>query len=182
MGKPCTEIDETTRRFIEAQRVFFVGSAPLDRNGHVNVSPKGLDTLRILDPRTVAYLDLTGSGVETIAHAKENGRVTLMFCSFEGPPKILRLYGRSSVVEPHQREFESLRGRFPDYPGARAIIVIALSRVADSCGYAVPILHYEKEREQLAAWTRNRGPQGLETYRREKNRSSIDALPGLTDA
>src|ERR1700686_3975497 len=115
VGKHYATIDETARKFIEAQPVFFVGSAPLSADGHVNVSPKGLDTLRILGPRTVAYLDLTGSGIETVAHLKENGRIVLMFCAFQGPPKIFRLHGRGRVVEHHQPEFASLQGHFPSH-------------------------------------------------------------------
>ena len=182
MAKHSTTIDDSNRKFILAQPVFFVGSAPLDPNGHVNVSPKGLDSFRILGDSTVAYLDMTGSGVETIAHLKENGRIVLMFCSFQGPPKILRLYGQGRVVEPQQTEFPDLAAHFPNYDGTRAIIVVEVSRVADSCGYAVPLLKYEGERDQLSAWARKQGPERLEEYRLEKNQRSIDGLPGLEAA
>jgi hypothetical protein len=140
---------------------------------------QGLDTLRILGAVTVAYLDLTGSGIETVAHLKENGRIVLMFCSFQGPPRILRLYGRGHVVEPQQGDFPDLAPHFPEYEATRAIVVIEVSRIADSCGYGVPLLRYEGERDQLSAWARNRGPEGLKNYRVEKNQRSIDGLPGL---
>ncbi len=150
-------------------------------NGHVNLSPKGLDSLRIIAPTTVAYMDLHGSGIETIAHAKENGRITLMFCAFEGPPRILRLYGRSRHINPQDREYEKLRSNFPDYESPRALIVVEVNRIADSCGYGVPLFRYEGQREQLLAWARSRGPAGLRTYRRERNRYSIDGLEGVRE-
>jgi hypothetical protein len=179
VGKTRSMIDEVVRKFIEAQRVFFAASAPLDAGGHVNLSPKGLDTFRILGPTTVAYVDFNGSGVETIAHLKENGRIVLMFCAFEGPPNIFRLYGHGRVVEPHEAEFAALAESFPNHEDARAIIVVELTRVTDSCGYGVPLFKYEGEREQLHAWARHRGPEGLKAYRQEKNRRSIDGLPGV---
>jgi hypothetical protein len=179
VGKTRSMIDEVVRKFIEAQRVFFAASAPLDAGGHVNLSPKGLDTFRILGPTTVAYVDFNGSGVETIAHLKENGRIVLMFCAFEGPPNIFRLYGHGRVVEPHEAEFAALAESFPNHEDARAIIVVELTRVTDSCGYGVPLFKYEGEREQLHAWARHRGPEELKAYRQEKNRRSIDGLPGV---
>jgi hypothetical protein len=181
VGKVYPMIDDSVRKFIEAQPLFFVGSAPLDPGGHVNVSPKGLDTLRILGPSTIAYLDLTGSGIETVSHLKENGRIVLMFCNFQGPPKILRLYGRGRVIEPGHMEFESLANHFPVYDGARAVILMEISRIADSCGYGVPLLAYEGQRSQLPAWSKKLGPAGLEKYRREKNSRSIDGGPGLEE-
>jgi hypothetical protein len=180
MGKLFPAIDESVRQFIQAQHVFFVGSAPLDLDGHINLSPKGLDTFRILGPTTVGYLDLTGSGIETVAHLKENGRITLMFCAFQGPPNILRLYGKGRAIEPHQPGFAELAGHFPKYDGIRSVIVVEISRIADSCGYAVPLLRYEGERTQLTAWAGKKGLEGLRTYRAQKNRESIDGLPGLT--
>jgi len=180
MGRIRSEIDDEARKFIEAQRMFFVGSAPLDANGHVNLSPKGLDTFRILGPTTVAYVDFNGSGVETIAHLKENGRIVLMFCAFQGPPDIFRLYGHGRVVEPHEPEFAALAQSFPTCENARSIIVVELTRIKDSCGYGVPLFKYEGEREQLQAWARNRGPERLKAYREEKNRQSIDGLPGVS--
>lgn len=174
-------IDDVARNFIEAQHVFFVASAPLDAGGHVNLSPKGLDTFRILGPTTIAYVDFNGSGVETIAHLKENGRIVLMFCAFQGPPNIFRLYGHGRVVEPHDAEFASLAESFPAHENVRSIIVVELTRVTDSCGYGVPLFKYEGEREQLQAWARNRGPERLKAYRKEKNRHSIDGLPGVSE-
>jgi hypothetical protein len=180
VGKIRSQIDDVAREFIEAQHVFFVASAPLDAAGHVNLSPKGLDTFRILGPTTVAYVDFTGSGVETIAHLKENGRIVLMFCAFQGPPNIFRLYGHGRVVEPHQAEFAALAESFPDHENARSIVVVELTRVTDSCGYGVPLFKYDGERTQLHAWARHRGPEGLKAYREEKNRRSIDGLPGIS--
>jgi hypothetical protein len=179
MGKLSSSIDDSIREFIAAQPVFFVGSAALAANGHINVSPKGLDTFRILSPTTVAYLDMTGSGIETIAHVKENRRIILMFCGFQGPPRILRLHGMGTVIEPHQQEFSELRSHFPDYEGARAIILVDLMRVSTSCGFGVPLLRYESGRDQLQKWTRAKGPEGLRMYRQQKNDRSIDDLPGL---
>jgi Pyridoxamine 5'-phosphate oxidase len=172
-------IDESAKKFIEAQLVFFVGSAPLDASGHVNVSPKGLDTLRILGPTSVAYLDLTGSGIETVSHLKENGRIVLMFCAFEGPPKILRVHGRGRVVEPGQARFAELASHFPEYAGARSIILIEVTRVADSCGFGVPLLEFKGQRTQLPAWAHKKGSEGLKVYRRERNHASIDGNPGI---
>jgi hypothetical protein len=180
MGKVRSMLDDAAARFIEAQHMFFVASAPLDPNGHVNLSPKGLDTFRILGPTSVAYLDFNGSGVESIAHLKENGRIVLMFCAFQGPPNIFRLYGHGRVVEPHDAEFAALAASFSDHESARSIIVVELTRVTDSCGYGVPLFKYEGERQQLHAWARNRGPQGLKAYREQKNRHSIDGLPGIS--
>jgi hypothetical protein len=182
VGKSFAALDEEVKQFIQAQSMFFVASAPLDPNGHVNLSPKGLDTFRILGPRTVAYLDFTGSGVETIAHLKENGRIVLMFCAFEGPPNILRLYGRGRAVELHEPEFSALQAHFPVYESTRAIIVIEPTRIADSCGYGVPLLKYEGERSHMAAWASKKGPDGLKAYRREKNSRSIDGLHGVSEA
>src|ERR1700691_2265981 len=132
MGKIRSEIDDAARKFIEAQKIFLVASSPLDPGGHVNVSPKGHDTFRILGPTTVAYLDFNGSGVETIAHLRENGRIVLMFCAFQGPPDIFRLYGHGRVVEPGEAEFAALAESFPDCENARSIIVVELTRVTDS--------------------------------------------------
>jgi hypothetical protein len=181
MAKTYPEIDGQLAAFIKAQPVFFVATAPLDPEGHVNASPKGLDTLRILGPKTVAYLDIFGSGVETIAHLRENQRIVLMFCAFQGPPKVLRLHGRGRVVEPHEPEFAALEAHFSVHEGTRAIIVVEVTRVSDSCGYGVPLLKYERDRVELPAWCRKRGTEGLKIYRKEKNRRSIDGLPGVSD-
>jgi hypothetical protein len=179
MSKVFDHIDDNLARLIGAQRMFFVATAPLDPNGHVNLSPKGLASFRIIDPHTVAYLDLTGSGIETVAHIRENGRIVLMFCTFEGPPKILRLYGRGEAVERGDPRFANLLKLFPETPGTRSIIVVALDRIADSCGYAVPRYRYEGERSQLIDWAEKKGPSGLDKYRAQHNLKSIDGLPGL---
>jgi hypothetical protein len=179
MGKVYDGIDDGLAEFLGRQHVFFVGTAPNSPDGHLNVSPKGLDTFRVLGPKSVAYLDLTGSGIETVAHLRENGRVTLMFCAFEGRPLVVRLYGRGRVVEPGDAGWEDLIARFPDYPGVRSVVVVDVERVADSCGFAVPRYEYQGERSQLIAYAEKKGPDGMEQYRAQKNRTSIDGLGGL---
>jgi len=179
MGKRHAGIDDGLASFIAAQRMFFVTTAPLGADGHLNLSPKGLDTFAVLDPETVAYLDFTGSGVETIAHLRENGRITILFCAFEGPPKILRLYGRGTVVEPDDPDFAALRARFGEFDGVRSIIRVALARIADSCGYGVPEYRYVGDRSQLREWAARKGPEGVRRYQETNNRESIDGLPGL---
>jgi hypothetical protein len=177
MAKTHEQITDDLAAFIAAQPLFFVGSAPLSADGHVNLSPKGLDCLRVLGPLRVAYLDLTGSGNETSAHLAENGRITLMFCAFSGPPSILRLYGRGEVVLPGGPLWEELRPLFPDHPGARQIVVAEISRVQTSCGFAVPLMTYTAQRDTLIRWAESRGPEALVAYRQEKNVRSIDGLP-----
>lgn len=179
MGKLYAELDDGLREFIGRQHVFFVATAPLSAEGHVNLSPKGLDTFRVPGPTRVAYLDLTGSGVETIAHLRENGRMTLMFCAFAGPPRILRLSGRGHAVEPGDDDWGALVRQFPNVPGTRSVVALELERIADSCGYAVPVYEYAGERSQLVAWAERKGDDGLRRYRAEENRHSIDGLPGL---
>lgn len=170
------------REFIEAQHVFFVATAPLAADGHVNVSPKGLDSLRVVDAHTVAYLDLTGSGAETVAHLRENGRITLMFCAFEGPPNIVRLHGTGRYVTSTEDEFASWSSRFAEHPGMRGVVVVDVERVSDSCGYAVPLMSFEGDRDLLASWSDNRGEAALVQYRADKNARSIDGLPALGPA
>jgi hypothetical protein len=179
MGRVYEEIDARLEEFIGRQRLFFVGTAPDAPDGHLNISPKGLDTFRILGPKSVAYLDLTGSGVETIAHLRENGRITILFCAFEGRPLILRLYGRGRVVEPGDDEWSDLIALFPDYPGARSVIVTDVERIGDSCGFAVPLYEFKGDRSQLVDFAAGKGPEGMEQYRAKKNRMSIDGLAGL---
>jgi Pyridoxamine 5'-phosphate oxidase len=176
-----TEIDGTLHKFLSSQPMFFVSTAPLSPDGHLNLSPKGLDSFRILGPKRVAYLDVTGSGVETIAHLKENGRIVLMFCAFQGPPKIVRLHGHGRAIEPHQPEFAVLSAHFHAYDSVRSIIVVEITRVADSCGYGVPIMKLEGTRPQHFAWAEKKGADGLKAYRREKNSRSIDGLQGLSE-
>ena len=179
MATVFERIDDRLAAFIAAQHLFFVASAPSGGDGHVNLSPKGLDTFAILDPRTVAYLDLTGSGAETVAHVRQNGRITLMFCAFEGPPKIVRLQGRGEVLEPAHAAFGALRPRFPALLAARAIIRVRLDRIADSCGFGIPRYRYEGERTQLQAWAARQGDEGIAAYQAKHNRRSIDGLPAL---
>jgi hypothetical protein len=174
------EITPDLQEFLEQQSVFFVATAPLGGDGHVNLSPKGLDTFRVLGPHSVAYLDLTGSGVETIAHLRENGRITLMFCAFTGKPNIVRLYGRGTVVQAGDPDAGPLFERFPTIPGARAVIQIDVSRISTSCGYAVPLMQEVGPRRALVDWATKRGDDGLVEYRAAKNTSSIDGLPGWT--
>ena len=181
MGKTYAQIDENLGKTIQEQHVFFVATAPLDARGNLNLSPKGLDSFRILDPRTVAYLDVTGSGVETIAHLKENGRIVIMFCKFQGTPNIFRLHGMGRVVEPNASEFPELAAKFPPYEAMRAIIVVDVTRISHSCGFGVPLMQYEGERPQHFAWAAHKGVEGLRLYKQEKNRRSIDGLPGLTE-
>lgn len=176
MGKVVDCITPELRSFIEEQPLFFVASAPLADEGHVNLSPKGLDCLRVLGPHEVAYLDLTGSGNETAAHLAENGRITLMFCAFAGPPRILRLYGRGSVVLPDTERWEALRGLFPEYPGVRQVVTAHVTRVQTSCGFAVPRMELAGQRDTLLRWAEAKG-DGLPAYRAEKNARSIDGLP-----
>jgi len=178
MGTASDSIGNDLRAFITAQRVFFVATAP-STGGHVNLSPKGLDTLRIIDGRTVAYLDYVGSGAETIAHLKDNGRIVLMLCAFQGSPKIVRLHGHGEALEPQQSEFAALRALFPAHPPARGIIRIHIERIADSCGYGVPIYAFESDRSQLEAWSDRKGEDGLRAYQKNNNRTSLDGLPAL---
>ena len=179
MGKLYEEIDGDVRAFIEAQQMFFVATAPLDGAGHVNVSPKGLDTLRVLTARRIAYLDYVGSGAETIAHLRENGRIVLMFCAFQGPPKIIRVHGRGEVLEPQDAEYRRLRPLFPDVASGRTIISVGVERIADSCGFGVPLYAYEHQRSQLTDWADRKGEDGLQTYQAERNARSVDGLPAL---
>ena len=149
MAQTFETLDDTLVAWIDKQPVFFVATAPSDRDGHVNVSPKGYDSFRVLGPTRVAYLDLTGSGVETIAHIRDNGRLTVMFCAFSGPPRILRLYGSAEVVLPEDEGFAALAGGFPPLPGVRSIIVLSLERITTSCGFAVPEMELRERAPHL---------------------------------
>lgn len=181
MGQMYEAIDGRLREFLLAQRVFFVGTAPSGVDGHVNVSPKGLlGCLAVLDERRVAYLDFTGSGAETIAHLRENGRIVLMFCAFEGPPKIVRLHGRGTVVRPDDPGFTEMLAAFPAAPdrhGLRSIIDVAVTRISDSCGYAVPLMEYQDDRDLLARSQARRSAEELAAYRASRNAMSLDGLP-----
>jgi Pyridoxamine 5'-phosphate oxidase len=189
MGRTYDRIDDHMRGWIARQPLFFVGTAPRADDGHVNVSPKGpIGTLRVLDDRTVAYLDAVGSGAETIAHLRENGRILVMLCAFEGPPRIVRLHGRGRIVRAGDEEFPALLERAAFVvPAAdealRAVIVVDVTRISDSCGYGVPLLTYQGERPHQDAWAakklRTGGPNALAEYQAEKNAVSIDGLPAL---
>lgn len=176
MGKVYESIQESHIAFIEKQKIFFVSTAPLAGNGHINLSPKGLDTFRVLSPGRVAYLDFVGSGNETSAHLLENGRITIMFCAFYGAPNILRLYGKGFTVLPGDKEWPELYTHFTARSGTRQIIVIDISRVSTSCGYGVPLYDYAGERDQLDKWVERKGVEGLEIYKKEHNLVSIDGL------
>jgi Pyridoxamine 5'-phosphate oxidase len=191
--KVYPKLDERLTKFILSQPVFFVATAPcLDASGeggHVNVSPKGYrDTFAVLDPLTVAYLDLTGSGAETIAHLRQNGRITIMFCSFTSAPRILRIYGTGQVVLPADPDWAELAAHFPAGQGTgtgrgnqRAIILVKADRISDSCGYAVPVMELIEERDVLARWSDRRSAEQLVAYRAEHNSASIDGLPALAE-
>jgi hypothetical protein len=178
MGKVYDGIDAKLAAWIGRQRLFFVGTAPSGAGGHVNVSPKGpIESLRILDPHTVAYLDVIGSGAETIAHLRDNGRIVVMLCAFEGPPRIVRLHGRGEVLAPDAVDFDTA----PPPGTERAVIRVGVERIADSCGYGVPVMRFEGHRPQYARWAeaklRKRGAHALEEYAARHNARSIDGLP-----
>lgn len=177
MGATRPSIESGVRAFIERQHMFFVATAPLSPDGHVNVSPKGYSACRIVDKSTVAYLDLTGSGIETVAHVRQNGRITLMWCAFDGPPRIVRVYGKGEI-----RPVDDPRcaGWFDPIAGERAIVVVSVTRVSDSCGYSVPLMSFEGERTRLVEWAQAAGDE-IEQYRAAKNAVSIDGLPGMGD-
>ena len=180
MGKVHEGISAELEAFLERQPMFFVATAPLASDGHVNVSPKGFDgTFVVLDEHRVAFLDLTGSGVETIAHVRENGRITIMFCAFEGPPRIVRLSGTANVVTCDDAGFAELAAHFTPLPGARAVVIVELDRVADSCGYGVPHMAFVGQRDRLLTWAQSRGDARLRDYRAERNTTSVDGLPGF---
>jgi hypothetical protein len=176
MGKRIDEITPELQHFIERQPVFFVGSAPLAAGGHINVSPKGLDTFRVLGPRQIAYLDLTGSGNETAAHVTENGRLTVMFCAFSGKPQIVRVYCRAIAVTRDSAEWARMAGHFTEHIGVRQVIVGEVEFVQTSCGYAVPEMSLIGERDTLRRWSEARGDAELVAYRGARNRASIDGL------
>lgn len=182
MGRIHEGITERLAEWLVAQPVFFVATAPLDPEGHVNCSPKGnRGEFAVIDPGRVAYLDQTGSGIETVAHAKDNGRIVLMFCAFDGPPRIVRLHGRATAVEAGSAQFEGLATAFDRAGGVgvRSIVLVDLSRVSDSCGYGVPLMEFKEHRKTMDEWSGRKGPEGIHAYWAEKNVASIDGLPGL---
>jgi Pyridoxamine 5'-phosphate oxidase len=185
MGSVHPAITPPVAAWIREQHMFFVATAPLDGDGHVNLSPKGLDTVRVLDDRTVAYLDLTGSGVETVAHVRENGRITLMWCAFAGPPKILRIHGHGEPVFRDDSRWADLIARFPadaaTAPGVRSIMLISAVRISDSCGYAVPLMDYQQDRTLHADFFGRKSDEEFAAYceTKEHNAASIDNLPAV---
>jgi hypothetical protein len=181
MAKTYEKIDAKLADWIGQQHLFFVASAPLTHTGHINCSPKGGDSFRVLDPLTVAYQDLTGSGAETIAHLRENGRIVIMFCAFDGAPRIVRLHGRGEALTAGHADFASLAARFPYHFGTRAFIRVTVGRVSDSCGFAVPLYEYRGERDTLDQWTESKGPDKIKEYQRAKNARSLDDLPAIDE-
>lgn len=180
MGKIHDSINDRLREFIGAQPVYFVATAP-EQGGHVNMSPKGYaDTFAVLDDTTVAYLDLDGSGVETISHLRQNGRITIMFCAFSGPPKILRLYGTGRVVVPESPDFAGLIKNFGSHPGVRSIIVVDCDRISDSCGFSVPFMSFDQDRTLLDEYAGRENIQQRRATRAKSDRESIDGIPGLS--
>jgi pyridoxamine 5'-phosphate oxidase-like protein len=174
MARVYPELTDAHAKFIQAQHLFFSATAP--QQGRINLSPKGMDTFRIFSPQQVGYADLTGSGNETAAHLRENGRFTVMFCSFDNDPLVLRLYGHGQVIRRQDQPWPNVRSHFPDLPGLRQIILMNIDSVQTSCGYAVPRMVYSGERETLAKWAEKKGPTGLLDYWRDKNQLSIDGL------
>ena len=180
MSKQLDSIDSELAAWIARQRVFFVATAPLSAEGHINVSPKGGDAFRVLGPMEVAYQDYTGSGAESAAHVIENGRIVVMFCAFDGSPKIVRLHGRGTLVTPDKPRYAELAALFPAHAGTRAFMHVSVTRVSSSCGYSVPFLEFRGHRDTLDRWTEGKGPEELERYRAAKNQRSIDGLPAFS--
>jgi hypothetical protein len=179
MGKTYETLEGPLLSFINSQQLFFVATAPLGVSGHLNLSPKGLDSFRVLGPRRVAYLDQVGSGAETIAHLRENGRIIMMLCAFEGPPNIVRLHGRGTVIEPQDDTWATLRPLFPAGQPGRAIIQIDVDRISDSCGFGVPEYAFTEHRSHLTDWVDHKGTDGIRNYQRQNNCTSLDGLPAL---
>lgn len=180
MGKLFDSIDDKLKLWIEAQPMWFVGTAPLGADGHVNMSPRGHDSFSVLGEHRVGWVDYTGSGVETIAHLRENGRVCLMFASFDSRPRIVRLHGRGTVSLPGDPDFDEVALLHPEHPSTRAVITVDVTRISDSCGWGVPVMEMTGERDLLRLQAENKGPSGMSQYRALKNARSIDDLPGLT--
>jgi hypothetical protein len=175
MAKFYSELTPSLQEFIAEQKLFFTASAPTE--GRVNLSPKGIDTFRCINPKTVAYLDLTGSGNETAAHLHENGRMTIMFCSFTEQPLILRLYGQGKALRPRHLEWQEFHPLFDATPGERQIVVLNIEAVQTSCGFGVPLYEFKQQRETLIDWAAKKGDSGIEQYWHDKNQKSIDGLP-----
>lgn len=184
MAKVHHKIDRKLRHWIDKQPMFFLASAPLDPEGHINLSPRGLDSLRVTGDHEIAILDLTGSGNETAAHLAQNGRLTVMFCAFDSEPRILRLYGKGTVIQEGDSDWPQYRGLFDEgTPGVRQIFRLVVKRVQTSCGFGVPMMQLESQRDLLTNWAEKRGENGIKKYQQENNVKSIDGLPapGLAD-
>lgn len=179
MGKIFDGIDDVLAAWIAKQPLWFVATAPLAADGRVNVSPRGHDSLSILGPHRVAWVDYTGSGVETVAHLRENGRICLMFCSFDNRPRVVRLHGVGRVALPGEPDYDDVVAHHPSHPSTRAVVVVDVARVSDSCGYGVPVMDLVSERDLLRLGAEKRGPDGMAAYRATHNAESIDGLPGL---
>ena len=175
MAKQYDHINSRIKKFIEAQKMFFVATA--SENSRINLSPKGMDTFRVLDEKRVIWLNLTGSGNETAAHLEADGRITMMMCAFEGAPMILRIYGRGSVIHPKHEKWDELIGMFPDLGGKRQIIDVKVEMVMTSCGMSIPLYEFKDERRELDDWAKGKGEEGIKEYWKEKNEKSIDGLP-----
>ncbi|NJL36436.1 MAG: pyridoxamine 5'-phosphate oxidase family protein [Leptolyngbyaceae cyanobacterium RM2_2_4] len=175
MAKFYSKLTPALQEFIAEQKLFFTASAPIE--GRVNLSPKGIDTFRCIDSKTVAYLDLTGSGNETAAHLHENGRLTVMFCSFTEQPLILRLYGQGKAIRPRHSEWQKFYSLFEAIPGERQVIVLDIEAAQTSCGFGVPLYEFKQQRETLIDWAEKKGNSGIEQYWHNKNQKSIDGLP-----
>jgi len=177
MSATHPHITDEFKTWIAQQSVYFLASAPLQPDGHINLSPRGLDSLRVISEQDVFILDLTGSGNETAAHLAENGRLTVMFCAFNNEPRILRLYGHGTVITPGHAQWKKYRGHFPaDIAGVRQIFHLSVTRVQTSCGFGVPLLEFVAQRDMLTRWAEKKGPEGVRTYQKEKNMCSIDGL------
>lgn len=179
MGREYTEIDDGIQRWMARQHMYFVATAPLQGDGRVNCSPKGLDSLVVLGPMQLAYVDVGGSGIETVAHLKENGRITIMLSAFDGPPKTFRFYGHGTVTEPHEEGFAELLAKFPQQPSVRNIITVDVDLIMDSCGYGVPMYEFRKQRNSFDNYLADKSEAFLLDYRRERNAKSLDGLKGL---
>lgn len=181
MGKTYAKIDNEIKKWVEKQKMFFISTAPLTENGHVNCSPKGHDTLKIVDSTTLLILDYGGSGVETIAHLRENGRIVIMLCAFEGAPKIFRFHGTGEVITPSHADFEPLKVFFTPTPlGIRAFIKVTVTRISDSCGFGVPHYEFSGQRDTSIRYIETAGPEKIRDYLKENNHSSLDGLPGIS--
>jgi hypothetical protein len=179
MGQVFDGIDASLAAWIGAQPVWFVATAPLAADGRVNVSPRGIDTLSVLDRYRLGWVDLTGSGIETIAHLRENGRICLMWCAFDRRPRIVRVHGRGTVAVPGDAAYDEVVALHPPHPSTRAVVVVDVERVSDSCGFGVPVMDLVEERDLLRPSAAKRGPEGLAAYRADRNAVSLDGLPGL---